>query len=59
VVTIIDIHQLNLKPFGNLNFLAENSLKTCVFFIFFKNKGKIFYVLKKKNQDQMKDKEIL
>jgi hypothetical protein len=34
VVTIIDIHQLNLGPFGSLRFLVENSLKICVSFIF-------------------------
>jgi len=32
VVTIIDIHQLNLGPFGSLKFLVENSLKMCGFF---------------------------
>ncbi len=43
VVTIIDIHQMNLGPFGSLKFLVENSLKN-VSFHFFSNKGKIFYV---------------
>jgi len=48
VVTIIDIHQLNLRSFGSLRFLVENSLKICVFFHFFNNKGKMFYVFKGK-----------
>jgi hypothetical protein len=34
VVTIIDIYQMNLGPFGSLNFLVENSLKICVFSFF-------------------------
>jgi hypothetical protein len=31
-MVIIDLHQLNIGPLGNLEFLAENSLKKCVFF---------------------------
>jgi hypothetical protein len=27
----IDIHQLNLRPFGNVKNLVENSFKKCVF----------------------------
>jgi hypothetical protein len=34
VVTIIDIRQLNLGPFGSLRSFVENSLKN-VFFPFF------------------------
>jgi hypothetical protein len=48
VVTIIDIHQMNLGAFGNLKFLVEDSLKIFVFFLFFNNNGKIFYVFEKK-----------
>jgi hypothetical protein len=48
VVTIIDIHQLNLGPFGSLKILAENSLKICVFFFFSVIKEKYFMYLKKK-----------
>jgi hypothetical protein len=48
VVTIIDIHQMNLRPFGSLKFLVENSLKICVFCIFFSNKGKILFVFEEK-----------
>jgi hypothetical protein len=44
VVTIIDIHQMNLELFGSLNFLVENSLKVCFFSKTFSNKGKIIYV---------------
>jgi hypothetical protein len=47
VVIIIDIHQLNLGPFGSFKFFVENSLKI-FFFIFSNNKGKIFYVFKEK-----------
>ncbi len=39
---------MNLGPFGSLKLLVENSLKKCVFFFFFKNKGKIYYVFEKK-----------
>jgi hypothetical protein len=60
VVIIIDIHQLNLRPSRGLEFLVENSLKMCVFFIFFNNNGKIFYAFgKKKTQNQMEKKKIL
>jgi hypothetical protein len=48
VVNDFDRHQLNLGPFGSLKFLVEDSLKICVFFIFFNNKSKIIYVLKEK-----------
>ncbi len=34
VVTIIDIYQMNLGPFGSLKILVENSLKICVFSFF-------------------------
>jgi hypothetical protein len=32
VVNIIDVHQLNLRPFKSLKVLVENPFKTCVFF---------------------------
>jgi hypothetical protein len=48
VVTIIDINQMNLGPFESLKILAENSLKLCVFFIFFSTKSQIFYVFEEK-----------
>jgi hypothetical protein len=48
VVTIIDIHQLNLGPFGSLRIFVENSLKICVFSIFLAIKVKYFMYLKKK-----------
>jgi hypothetical protein len=35
---------LNLEPFGSLEILVENSLKSVFFLIFWGNKGKIFYV---------------
>jgi len=47
LVIIIGIHQMNLGPFGSLKFLVENSLKCVFFFIFFNNKGKIFYLFEK------------
>jgi hypothetical protein len=50
VVIIIDIHQLNLGPFGSLNYLVKNSLKLCVFFSFISTiKEKYFMYLKKKS----------
>jgi hypothetical protein len=48
------IHQLNIGPFGGLKFLVENSLKICVFFMFFNNKGKIIYVFKEKSNIKWK-----
>jgi hypothetical protein len=48
VVTIIDIHQLNLGPFGSLKFLVENLLKICVCVFFKTIKAKYFMYLKKK-----------
>ncbi len=44
VVIIIDIHNLNLGPLGNLEFLAQNSLKMCFSTI----KENYFMYLKKK-----------
>jgi hypothetical protein len=58
VVTIIDIHQLNLGPFGTLKFLAKNSLKICVFFIFFNNESKTFYVFEEKSNTKSKKKRF-
>jgi hypothetical protein len=40
MVTIIDIHQLNLGPFGSLKILVENSLEICFFLIFLAKKEK-------------------
>jgi hypothetical protein len=48
VINDIDIHKLNLWPFGSLNFLVENSLKN-VILKKINNEGKIIYVVKKKN----------
>jgi hypothetical protein len=47
VINIINIHQLNLRPFGSSKFLVENSLKK-YFFHFSSNKGKKNYVFKQK-----------
>ncbi len=44
VVTIIDIHQLNLGPFGSLNFWLKIHSKYVFFSFFFNNKNKILYV---------------
>jgi hypothetical protein len=38
VVRDIDVHQLNLKLFKNLQFLVENPFKKCVFLHFLNNK---------------------
>jgi hypothetical protein len=38
VVRDIDVHQLNLRPFINLQFLAENPFKKRVFLHFLSNK---------------------
>jgi hypothetical protein len=38
VVNDIDIHQLNLRPFKNLQFLVENTFKECGFLHFLSNK---------------------
>jgi hypothetical protein len=59
MVTIIDIHQLNLGPFGNLHLLAENSLKKIFFFIFFNNKNKLFYALKEKTTPIERKKDLI
>jgi hypothetical protein len=56
VIIIIDIHQLNLGPFGSLEFLVENSLKKNSFFSTIKAK---YFMYLKKNQYQMKEKKIL
>jgi hypothetical protein len=44
VVIIIDIHQLNLRPFGSLKSLVENSL-----YIYINLKEKYFMYFKKTN----------
>jgi len=44
----IDIHELNLGPFRDLNFLNEISFKKCVFFAFLNNKCIIIFFLGKK-----------
>jgi hypothetical protein len=31
VVSDIDVHELNLRPFRNLQFLVENPFEKCVF----------------------------
>jgi len=38
VVSNIDVHQLNLKPFRSLQVLVENPFKKCVFLHFVSNK---------------------
>ncbi len=38
MVSDIDVHQLNLRPFRNLEILVENSLKKCVFWHFLSNR---------------------
>jgi hypothetical protein len=38
VVSDIDVHQLNLRPFRSLPFLAENPFKKCIFLHFLSNK---------------------
>jgi hypothetical protein len=53
------MHQLNLGLLGNLEFLAENSLKICVFFIVFNNKGKIFYVFEKKSIPNERERDFI
>jgi len=57
VVTIIDIHQMNLGPFGHLNFLVENSF---VFFSFFSIiKAKYFMCLKKKPIENERERDFI
>jgi len=46
------------KVIWKFKFLAENSFKICVFLIFSAKKNKNYMYLKK-NQYQMKEKEIL
>jgi hypothetical protein len=52
VLNVIDVYQLNLKLFGNLQFLVENPFFKCVFFHFLSNKcikknwGKNYYFKK-------------
>jgi hypothetical protein len=38
VVSDIDVHQLDLRPFGSLQFLVKNPFKKCVFLHFLNNK---------------------
>jgi hypothetical protein len=56
---VVAINQLNLRPFGSLKLLVENSLKICGFFIFFSNKGKIFYVFKEKINTKRREKDFI
>jgi hypothetical protein len=44
----IDIHQLNLEQFRNLNFLDEISFKKCVFLHLFSNECIILSFFRKK-----------
>jgi hypothetical protein len=39
VVSDIDVHQLNLKPFKSSQFLVENPLNKCVFLHLLNNKS--------------------
>jgi hypothetical protein len=41
VVSDIDVHQLNLRPFINLQFLVENPFKKCVYLQSLNNKCEI------------------
>jgi len=60
VVTIIDIHQLTIRPFENLNFLVENSLKICVFSFFSIIKEKYFmYFYKKKPIPNERERDFI
>ncbi len=59
VVTIIDIHQLNLGPFGSFKFLVKNSLKNVFFFIFLAIKEKYFMYLKKKPIRNEREKDFI
>jgi hypothetical protein len=43
VMSDIDVHQLNLRPFKILYFLVENPFKKCVFLQFLNNKCIINY----------------
>jgi hypothetical protein len=38
VIIDIDVHQLNLRPFKNLQLLVEHPFKKCVFCTFLSNK---------------------
>ncbi len=46
VINDINIHQLNIGPSRSIKLLVEKSLKKCVSFNFFSNKGKIIYAFK-------------
>jgi hypothetical protein len=48
VVSGIDVHQLNLKPFRSLQFLVENPFKKCVFFALLKQNCIINFFFGKK-----------
>ncbi len=58
VVTIIDLHQMNLGPFGSLKFLVENSFKICVFKKKTK-KAKYFMYLKKQPIPNEKETDFI
>jgi hypothetical protein len=57
VVSDIDVHQLNLRPFRSSQFLVENPFKKCVFLHLLNNNriinscfwGKNHYLKKKEN----------
>jgi hypothetical protein len=60
MVTIIDIHQLNLGPFGSLKFLVENSLEICFKkFCLAKKKTKYFMYLKKKAIPNERERDFI
>jgi hypothetical protein len=52
------IYKLNLRPFKDLKFLDEISLKKCVFFAFLSNKSIITFFWEK-NHYHIKKEEIL
>jgi hypothetical protein len=54
----IDIHELNLGPFRDLNFLNENFIQKMVFFAFLNNKCLIISFIKKIYY-HVKEEEVL
>jgi hypothetical protein len=50
---------MNVRPFGSLKLLVEKSFKICVFSLFFSAIKENYFTYLKKNQHQMKEKDIL
>jgi len=59
VVTIIDIHQMNLSPFGSSKFLVKNSLKIFIFSFTLAIKEKYFMYLKKKPIPNERERDFI